>query len=1198
MTDQTYDAKIRALKYGETHKISEFLGKGAFGWVFKYQTYSQIDPLIQSSSAFSAVKYILPNKDPADSCAGTSTSTDQEIEQREFENSVKKRHKNILGVGDYNEQILLLDDIPSYFGTSESDVTALKELVARCIDIACMEGSIKIRRLTMTLCGKDLRQWLAYVQEVREIPYLENQRCGIICGILNGLNYLHGQHVLHRDLKPENIFFSVSSPEEWLLPVKIADFGLSRDLEEESPSKDGVADNLSCVGTASYMAPEVTSGNYTFQADLFSLGLIIWEIFQPIVENERKELFWKLVHCGDTSVVQITTTGVKELIVALTKANVEHRLASIEYVNVTITDDDEIFPNNAAELQICLETQETIILAEVEYSGHFEVNRTGVTIKGQGEKSVIKYKEYQESAVLEISGHDCFLHDFYVSAEERGVFGIYVTGDDNIFSNMTVAGGNYGCFIMSSGNNFYDFNVASTKSGVEVYGDQNIFNRVNIENVAQSGIIIFGSNVFIDNFRFSYGNSETAPSLFSYGLAIKAQSHDCEIRSSNCCAVKIEGHSHTLRDVECGHIIEISNVSGNRHQLKRCKGNICHTDDASIIPIKDNHGNEFSIYSRGLDLQERLENCTSGDVIQLEEGIYSGGFVIAKNNITLKGVGDGTKISCVSHIDTIGLSIMSNDCTISDLQFVTPFEETSGMRVTGTNNVIKNVFFRGGSGVVIDGSENQIRNLQYNKVPKLPGVITCGVLIHSGKSNNVENFTCDATHWSKITFGLLVGKETSLSTLSNCRFGRGTIEGSCHTMTDIEASLSLKLFGQGHTLTKCTSNHLRTDKIQKSMTDCDFTTTELVESEEIGTEKEEETLIASSSESPQSRPHEGIDRIPLNSKELLECLLNCSPGDTIILREGLYEGHFGVMKPSVKIQGAGKFLTILQNPLSTGGKNYVLSVAGNECTISDLCIVATGRTGGLLLHGSGNLARNLAFLGGEKGVEIRGRNNKLSDIKVEDSMWGVYCRGDGNEMENLEMENVSDIGVMISGSCNNALKSARFLNSACGVEVRGNGNTLCDVIYRKGSHGGSSVGVRILAGGGNTLDNLKCEGVQRWKTDLGLELESQSIHARITNSVCERVRIAGHEHNMKNVDFGVRLTLEGIGHSFEDCKALQVVDIKGENVDISGVDIQEEDCHDLLEVHKEIILLRGQTHNRTGTKSGHEFRGVIQLLRK
>ena len=49
----------------------------------------------------------------------------------------------------------------------------------------------------------------------------------IATNVLDGLNYLHEQHVMHRDIKPENILYSDTS-KMW----QICDFGLAREIHE------------------------------------------------------------------------------------------------------------------------------------------------------------------------------------------------------------------------------------------------------------------------------------------------------------------------------------------------------------------------------------------------------------------------------------------------------------------------------------------------------------------------------------------------------------------------------------------------------------------------------------------------------------------------------------------------------------------------------------------------------------------------------------------------------------------------------------------------------------------------------------------------------------------------------------------------------------------------------------------------------
>ncbi|MEO1530191.1 MAG: serine/threonine-protein kinase [Planctomycetota bacterium] len=95
----------------------------------------------------------------------------------------------------------------------------------------------------------------------------------IVPHLCDALQYAHDKGVVHRDIKPENILVSVDGV------VKIADFGLSRILGNESQAFDLTATHQ-VMGTPRYMAPEQLEGakGVDHRADIYSLGVVIYEM--------------------------------------------------------------------------------------------------------------------------------------------------------------------------------------------------------------------------------------------------------------------------------------------------------------------------------------------------------------------------------------------------------------------------------------------------------------------------------------------------------------------------------------------------------------------------------------------------------------------------------------------------------------------------------------------------------------------------------------------------------------------------------------------------------------------------------------------------------------------------------------------------------------------------------------------------------
>lgn len=135
-------------------------------------------------------------------------------------------------------------------------------------------------------------------------------RFNIASGISKGLEYLHGQLpcILHRDLKSSNVLLDAYNC------PKITDFGSSEvraEIDTPIPSLGALGVE---VVTFLWRAPELmlnTNAPYSRSCDVYSLGVIMWEI-------TTGELPWKGV--GYNEVQVRVTKGVREVIPAATPA--------------------------------------------------------------------------------------------------------------------------------------------------------------------------------------------------------------------------------------------------------------------------------------------------------------------------------------------------------------------------------------------------------------------------------------------------------------------------------------------------------------------------------------------------------------------------------------------------------------------------------------------------------------------------------------------------------------------------------------------------------------------------------------------------------------------------------------------------------------------------------------------------------------
>lgn len=96
--------------------------------------------------------------------------------------------------------------------------------------------------------------------------------------VLEAVSYIHSSGFIHRDLKPTNIFIDKSNN------VKVGDFGLAKNSQfssailKNNQVAPGNRDLSTLVGTFFYTAKEVATGEYDEKIDMYSLGIIFFEM--------------------------------------------------------------------------------------------------------------------------------------------------------------------------------------------------------------------------------------------------------------------------------------------------------------------------------------------------------------------------------------------------------------------------------------------------------------------------------------------------------------------------------------------------------------------------------------------------------------------------------------------------------------------------------------------------------------------------------------------------------------------------------------------------------------------------------------------------------------------------------------------------------------------------------------------------------
>lgn len=240
------------------------LGNGGFGSVYKY--YNNID------DTFYAIKQIT-----------LKNSKCYKKYFNEVQIMSKLNHKNIIKYNSCwlsnSNNIDNIDDIDNIDNTNSTNSTDNSNE----IDIIQNIRDVPILNIQMELCLLNLNEYLLKRNDhILNYNYKLSDAYHISKEIIDGIEYLHENNIIHGDISTQNVFITHN------FGIKIGDFGLSHNIISDnliniSNNKydkfDTIIDISNNYGNPIYRAPEILKYKICKASDIYSFGIIIFELF-------------------------------------------------------------------------------------------------------------------------------------------------------------------------------------------------------------------------------------------------------------------------------------------------------------------------------------------------------------------------------------------------------------------------------------------------------------------------------------------------------------------------------------------------------------------------------------------------------------------------------------------------------------------------------------------------------------------------------------------------------------------------------------------------------------------------------------------------------------------------------------------------------------------------------------------------------
>ena len=261
--------------FNKQYEQKKLIGKGGFGNVYKV--------LDHKNKNFYALKFITI------------------VENEETENLKEE----------YEKEIEVMKTIKNKYIVELIDNFYDKEYKGYCIVMELCDGNLRDIMNKYKPNGLSLKL-------INKILYQLNE----------ALKTMIDNGYIHRDLKPENILIKYTDTNEDSFDIKLTDFGFSS-YEIESSIK-----THSNVGTEKYKAPEVDNFKYNKKCDLWSLGIILYELYTNKYIFDSKNLKERKINREKGRIVKETDNEmINKLIRKLIQVDIEKRIGWEEYFN-------------------------------------------------------------------------------------------------------------------------------------------------------------------------------------------------------------------------------------------------------------------------------------------------------------------------------------------------------------------------------------------------------------------------------------------------------------------------------------------------------------------------------------------------------------------------------------------------------------------------------------------------------------------------------------------------------------------------------------------------------------------------------------------------------------------------------------------------------------------------------------------------